>query len=128
MKQLKQIGKKIVPSAAMVAGGVVASKANNMLANTLKDDRMRAGAVVVAGILLGGMKGEMIKNIGAGMVTVGGMKLVAAVAPSLGISDDVLNGLFDEVVSDSPDENYMNGGVINGGGGEDMLTPGSSGY
>lgn len=126
MKQLKQIGKKIVPSAAMVAGGVVASKANNMLANTLKDDRMRAGAVVIAGILLGGMKGEMIKNIGAGMVTVGGMKLVAAVAPSLGISDDVLNGLFDEVVADDTDTDYMAGGVINGG--DDMLTPGGSSY
>lgn len=125
MKQLKQIGKKIVPSAAMVAGGVVASKANNMLANTIKDNRLRAGAVVVAGILLGGMKGEMVKNIGAGMVTVGGMKLVAAVAPSLGIGDDVLNGLFDDVVADDTD-NYMAGGVINGG--DDMLTPGGSGY
>lgn len=126
MKQLKQIGKKIVPSAAMVAGGVVASKANNMLANTIKDNRLRAGAVVVAGILLGGMKGEMVKNIGAGMVTVGGMKLVAAVAPSLGIGDDVLNGLFDEVVADDTDTDYMAGGVINGG--DDMLTPGGSGY
>lgn len=126
MKQLKQIGKKIVPSAAMVAGGVTASKVNNMLANTIKDNRLRAGAVVVAGILLGGMKGEMIKNIGAGMVTVGGMKLVAAVAPSLGISDDVLNGLFDEVVADDTDTDYMAGGVINGG--DDMLTPGGSSY
>lgn len=126
MKQLKQIGKKIVPSAAMVAGGVVASKANNMLANTIKDNRLRAGAVVVAGILLGGMKGEMVKNVGAGMVTVGGMKLVAAVAPSLGIGDDVLNGLFDEVVADDTDTDYMAGGVINGG--DDMLTPGGSGY
>lgn len=123
MKQLKQIGKKIVPSAAMVAGGVVASKANNMLANTLKDDRMRAGAVVIAGILLGGMKGEMIKNVGAGMVTVGGMKLVAAVAPSLGIGDDIVAGLFDDVVAGSG--GYMSDDVVNG---NDDGDDGSDGY
>lgn len=123
MKQLKQIGKKIVPSAAMVAGGVVASKANNMLANTLKDDRMRAGAVVIAGILLGGMKGEMIKNVGAGMVTVGGMKLVAAVAPSLGIGDDIVAGLFDDVVAGSG--GYMSDDVVNG---SDDGDDGSDGY
>lgn len=116
MKQLKTIGKRIIPSAAMVGGGVVASKANNMLANTIKDEKLRAGAVVIAGILLGGMKGDMLKNVGAGMVTVGGMKLVAAVAPQLGINDDVVNGLFDDVVADG---GYMSDDVVNGTDGDD---------
>lgn len=111
MKSVKGITKKIIPSVTMVAGGVAASKGAGMLSNTIKDDKLRFGALMLAGILIGSSKGETMKNLGAGMVTVSGMKLVGALAPKLGIGlagDD--DAMFDDVVNDD----VVNDDVVNG--------------
>ncbi len=110
---LKNIKKQIKPAAGLVAGGVAANFANSKLSGIIGNDKMRAGSLLLLGIIVGSQKGEMLKNVGAGMVTVGGMKLVASFVPSLGavcgIDADVLNGLYDDVITEDDLSGIING-------------------
>ena len=110
---IKNIKKQIKPAAGLVAGGVAANFVNSKLAGTIGNDKLRSGAIMLAGILISGQKGELIKNVGAGMLTVGGMKLVASFVPSLagvcGVEGDIINGLYDDVITEDDLSGIING-------------------
>lgn len=123
MKSVKGLTKKVMPGATMVAGGVIASKANGMLADKIVNPKARLALITGLGIFLMTQKGSVAQNIGAGVTTVAGMKLVGELAPNLGISDsdDYLSGLFDEVntindVNVNDDVNMGGIDTINGDG------------
>lgn len=98
----------LTASAALVAGGVGAGFVYNKAASFVQDPKLRAGVPVLLGIVLMGQKSKMIQNVGAGMVTVGGQKLVGSFVPGLAgmDADEVIEGLYDGV--------DISGSVING--------------
>lgn len=121
MKSVKGLTKKIMPGATMVAGGVIASKANGMLADKIANGKVRLGVITGLGIFLMTQRSATVQNLGAGITTVGGMKLIGEVAPQLGISDDFdLSGLFDVNVNGTDvingDDDMYGVNTINGDG------------
>lgn len=121
MKSVKGLTKKIMPGATMVAGGVIASKANGMLADKIANGKVRLGVITGLGIFMMTQRSATVQNLGAGITTVGGMKLIGEVAPQLGISDDFdLSGLFDVNVNGTDvingDDDMYGVNTINGDG------------
>jgi hypothetical protein len=94
--------------AGLTIGAIAASKVSNM--NIPVPAQVKPLLPIVLGIFLA-KRGGMMKSIGAGMIAVGGTKLIGAVAPNLGIgegvSDYVIEGAGDYALA-GPDDN-MNG-------------------
>lgn len=99
---------KILTGTALpiVAGAVAAKLVKNMAGKMIKNDKLRAAAPILIGILLAGNK--KTANVGYGMIAVGGADLAGTLVPSLaGIEEMDLSGLFDELSGDGGYE--MNG-------------------
>jgi hypothetical protein len=96
----------------LVAGGVVAAKYNQMEIPVIPV-KFKNLVPVVGGVFLGmKSKGSAGKMFGAGLATVGGVKMVAAIAPQLGISavDDL--EISDYMIEGGDPLSY----ALNGGG------------
>ena len=110
--KLGNIKKQLVPAAGLVGGAVAAGYVTKFV--PVANEKIKAAAPVVLGLLLMGQKG-MVGSIGAGMLAGGGLKL----AQSFGIGaiedpimaldydydydDDGVNG-FDSPVSGLQDD------------------------
>lgn len=120
----KKVTKQITPTLIGVAGGVGANFAATKI-TFITNPKLKYGAMLLAGLMIGSMKGEMMKNLGTGIATVSGMKLVGTFVPSLagvtGVSDDVLNGVFDEVLEGVDDYDSVSGDDDMNGLGDDVL-------
>lgn len=71
--------------AGLTVGGIAAGKVAN-LNLTFLPDKVKPFLPMVAGYFLAKNKNQMLQAVGAGMIAVGGMKVVGALAPGLGIS------------------------------------------
>lgn len=95
MNPLKNVQKNVQPALGLVGGGIGA----NLFATKLtfiQNDKMRAGAPILLGLLLMGSKNKMLANAGMGMIAVGGAKLVGTFVPALsGVTESDINGLYD---------------------------------
>lgn len=107
-KKSKSTG-AVTEYAGLTLGAIAASKVSNM--NIPVPAQVKPLLPIVLGIFLA-KRGGMMKSIGAGMIAVGGTKLIGAVAPNLGIgegvSDYVIEGAGDYALA-GPDDNNMNG-------------------
>lgn len=112
---------KKAPATALpiVAGAIGAKLVKNLAGKVTQNDKIRAGAALVFGLLLISNKSKAMQGVGAGMIAVGGADLVVGFVPQLaGIEDmdlgDVLNGP-DDYVGAYEDMNGA-GSVLNGSG------------
>jgi hypothetical protein len=88
MKALKNAGSTI---AGLVGGAI----AGNFVSNKLKETMPTVGAFapiapIALGFLLLSNKNKLVSEAGAGMIAIGGAKLVGEYVPALSISDNVL--------------------------------------
>lgn len=112
MKNLKKSVGKTLP---IVGGAIGARFIKNIAGKMIANDKIKAAAPLVAGILLMGAKSETMKGVGAGMVAVGGADLVGTFIPSLaGIEDMDLSGIFGDPLN-APDVKISGGDPLNGG-------------
>jgi hypothetical protein len=87
---VKQITGTAVP---ITAGAVGAKFLKNVSSKFIQNDKLRAAAPLVLGLLLSGSK--KTEKIGFGMIAVGGADLIGAFIPALsGIEDLDLSGVF----------------------------------
>lgn len=110
----KNLTKKIKPAIASVAGGIAANfAAAKVLTKVSTNPKVQYGILAALGIYLTTMREEMVSNAGMGMTTVALMKLAGTFVPELagvtGIESDLINGLYDDTIT----EEDMNG-IING--------------
>ena len=89
--------KKALPA---VGGGLLANFGSNKLASFIGNDKLRAGAVFLAGLAI--MSSKKFEYVGVGLATIGGTKLVGSFVPALAGYDDLS---FDTDMA----------GVVNGG-------------
>jgi len=95
---IKKAMKSVKPAIGLVAGAVAAKVVANKVIPASLPSIARKAAPVVLGIVLMGMKGEFIKNIGAGMVASAGADLAAEYVPGIGaLSEEDLSGIFEEI-------------------------------
>jgi len=103
-KKSKSTG-AVTEYAGLTLGAIAASKVSNM-AIPMIPEKMKPLLPIILGIFLA-KRGGIMKSVGAGMIAVGGVKLVGAVAPNLGIgegvSDYVIEGAGDYALA-GPDE------------------------
>ena len=92
MAKIKFKKGNIQTMAGLVAGGVISAKISTIKLPISLPPVVQAGLPLVVGFLLMSRPG-LVGSVGMGMVAVGGIKLVGAIAPKLGIG-----------ASDSPDD------------------------
>lgn len=110
----KSITKKIQPAVASVAGGLAANILSaKLLSKVSANPKVQYGIAAAAGLFLTTQKNEMISSVGIGMITVAGMKLAGSLIPGLegvsGIESDIINGLYDDVITEDDIEGIING-------------------
>lgn len=106
----KTIGKAI----PAVLGGVGANFVNSFAAKFIQNEKLRAAAPLVLGVVLMSQKSETMKGVGLGMVAVGGSKLVGSFVPALnGVDDMDLAGIYLDPLAGSDDE--VNDSPVSGG-------------
>lgn len=86
----------VMEYAGLAVGAIVASKVSKIQLPVALPPVATAAIPLVLGIFLASKKG-FIGSVGKGMIATGGVKLIAAVAPSLGISG---GGYLDNPVND----------------------------
>lgn len=116
---MKILKKGIVTDAlALAGGGVAAGKVNTLSGSFIKNEKVRAAAPAILGLILMSQKNKTMQNVGAGMFAVGSQKLIAQVVPGLAgyQVDDVIDGAYDEYDELNGPNNVLNGPgqVING--------------
>lgn len=108
------------------AGGVVALLANKFIP---VGGNYKAAIPLALGALLMQQKGEAMQFAGAGMVGEGAAGLVSALVPSLKISDDVTDQIYNRIMAERQlngdddmggDDDYMAGDDDDMGGDDDM--------
>lgn len=101
----------------LVAGAVGGAFAINKSAGMIADPKVRAALPLGIGLFLTTMKDKNIQGVGSGMIAIGGQRLVGAFVPALAgtDSDDVIEGVFDEIDIEGLNDT-LNGGddVLNG--------------
>ncbi len=93
---MKGLNLKMVTSTALpaTAGAVGAKFLKNIAGKMIANEKLRAAAPLVLGLILCGSK--KTEKVGIGMVAVGGADLVGTFIPALnGIEDMDLSGIFD---------------------------------
>ena len=105
--------------AGLALGAIVAGKVLNM--NIPGPAIVRGLAPLALGLLMAAKGKGFVKSVGMGMVAVGGVKAVAAVAPNLGIGQTVINdyeiieGMEDAALAGNDGvSGYMSPFAING--------------
>lgn len=87
----------------IVGGGVAAKVVKNLSGKFIKNDKLRAAAPLVVGLLLASNKKTAM--IGYGMIAVGGADLAGTIVPQLaGIEDMDLSGVFGPLNDDMGDD------------------------
>ena len=86
--------------AGLAAGAIAASKVSSMKLPINLPGPLQAALPLVLGVILSRRSG-IIGDVGKGMIAVGGTKLIGALAPGLGISQD-------------PDEDMISDYMISG--------------
>jgi hypothetical protein len=105
--KLGKITKNLQPTLVMAAGAIAGNYVQKMV--PVGNDKVKAGAVLVAGLLLAGGKG-MMGNLGSGIAIAGALNL----AKSFGIGGgDFINGIEDARFINGF-ENLYSGEVLNG--------------
>ena len=102
----------------LIAGGVAANLTKSLSGKFIQNEKLRAAAPLILGILLASTKGKM-KELSNGMIAVGGANLVGSFVPSLaGIEDIDLSGIEYPVLADDISGDYD---VINGDNADDII-------
>jgi len=121
VKGMKELQRKVIPMALNAGGGIIANFAGSKfdsipgIPDALKTPKARYAALLALG--LGGLwvikNNPQVENIINGFLTVSAMKLVGAFVPQLaglsGIESDVINGLYDDVITEDDIEGIING-------------------
>lgn len=113
--------------AGLALGAIVAGKVSNM--NIPGPAIIRGLAPLALGVLMAAKGKGFVKSVGMGMVAVGGVKAVAAVAPNLGIGQTVINdyeiieGMEDAALAGANDNmsGYTSPFAINGYAGSEGM-------
>lgn len=90
MAKFKMNKGAITDYAGMILGGVAASKISNIKLPVALPPVVQAVLPAVIGVMLASKKG-FIGNVGKGLVVVGGIKAIGALAPSLGIGQGLID-------------------------------------
>ena len=115
---MKKIKAQLMPAAGLIGGGVAANVVSSKLLSKLTfiPDNFKPAVPIVLGIILSSNKNKMLANVGAGMVAVGGAKLIGGFVPSInGITESDIAGMYDNI-SISEDDINGAGDVLNGAG------------
>lgn len=101
-------GNSVQTVIGVTGGGIAANLVNNVV--TKAAEKMSPGikkfapaAPIILGLILSGQKNKLLANAGLGMISVGGMKLAGSLVPALagvcGLSDNAIEGIYDEVLT-----------------------------
>jgi len=101
-------------SAGLIGGAVAARKAGSVI--PVQNETVKKSIPFVLGLVLSGQRGELVKDLGYGMIAQGGADLLSSFVPGIsGISEDVLMGStdFEDFSSDSYDTTSAEAGEMN---------------
>jgi hypothetical protein len=102
---------QLMDVAGLIGGALIAKQLPKLL--TSLDPKIMSAGVVVAGVMLPKfVKSPLMKSVGDGMITVGGLQLVGSFVPALaGVDDVVLLSGLDEIgdISEVNGINEVNG-------------------
>jgi hypothetical protein len=105
------IGQSVTDVAALTVGAALAAKVVNI--NLPVPAAVKPALPILLGLFLMKREGFM-KSVGSGMVAVGGTKLLGAVAPQLGINEDINENISDFVIEGAEDYALAGGEQVSG--------------
>ena len=92
MAKFKMNKGAITDYAGMILGGVAASKINSIKLPVALPPVVQSLLPAVLGVMLASKKG-FLGNVGKGLIVVGGIKAIGAIAPKLGIGAGMLDSM-----------------------------------
>lgn len=96
-----KLQKQLMPVFGTTAGAVAAEIATKKVLPQTLPAAVRAGAPLILGIFLMTQKGELIKNLGAGMVAVAGANLAKTFIPGLaGLTQSDMDTIMEDISAD----------------------------
>ena len=91
----------ITTAGGLVIGAVAANYVSNQAGKMIPAVGKFSGAVpVIVGWFLAGMKNDIAKAAGAGMIAAGGAKLIGGLVPGMGIYEDLSENVLTEDLSE----------------------------
>ena len=91
----------ITTAGGLVIGAVAANYVSNQAGKMIPAVGKFSGAVpIIVGWFLAGMKNDIAKAAGAGMIAAGGAKLIGGLVPGMGISEDLSENVLTEDLSE----------------------------
>ena len=91
----------ITTAGGLVIGAVAANYVSNQAGKMLPAVGKFSGAVpIIVGWFLAGMKNDIAKAAGAGMIAAGGAKLIGGLVPGMEISEDLSENVLTEDLSE----------------------------
>ena len=91
----------ITTAGGLVVGAIAANYVSNQAGKMIPAVGKFSGAVpIIVGWFLAGMKNDIAKAAGAGMIAAGGAKLIGGLVPGIGISEDLSGDVLLEDLSE----------------------------
>lgn len=111
---MKKFNKQRVSEmAGLAAGAVVAGKVSNIKLPIALPPVVQAAVPLLLGVFLSGRKG-FIGDMGKGMIAAGSIKVIGAVAPSLGIGDSMDDAAINDYMIEGAADTYALAGATMG--------------